>query len=76
MDHPSERQNVPQKPSNSRPAGNCKLTIKGRNWFLLDSSQADLPIAGYVKVRQTGIWAGLFHINGRAGRDSQGGVIR
>jgi hypothetical protein len=46
MDHPAERQGMPQKLSNSRPAGNSKLTIRRRNWFLLDSSQADLPIAG------------------------------
>jgi hypothetical protein len=50
MDHPAERQDMPQKPSNSRPAGNFEVTIRRRNWFLLDSSQPDLPIAGYVKL--------------------------
>jgi hypothetical protein len=46
MDHPAERHNMPQKPSNSRPAGNSEVTIRRRNWFLLDSSQPYLPIAG------------------------------
>jgi len=46
MDHPAERHNLPQKPSNSRPAGNSEVTIRRRNWFLLDSSQPYPPIAG------------------------------
>ena len=36
MDHPAERQDMMQKPSNSRPAGNSEVTIRRRNRFLLD----------------------------------------
>jgi hypothetical protein len=46
MNHPEERPDMPQEPSNSRPAGNSEVAIRQRNWFLLDSSQPDLPIAG------------------------------
>jgi len=74
MDHPAERQAMPQKPSNSRPAGNCEVIIRRRNWLLLDSSQPDLPIAGLAKLRQTGIMAGLFTSRGAPG--IQSGVIR
>jgi len=74
MHHPVERQDMPQKPSNSRPAGNYEVTIRRRNWFLLDSSQPDLPIAGLVKLRQTGIMASLFTSRGAPG--IQSGVIR
>jgi hypothetical protein len=75
MDHPAERQAMPQKPSNSRPADNSEVTIRRQNRPSL--TQVNPTCRLRIKLNHTDWYYGRsVHIKGRAGLDSQGGVIR
>ena len=76
MDHPAERQDMPQKPSSSRPAGNSYITISGQGGSSLIQVKPTCRLRVKLGCAKLGIRGPFVHIKERAGRDSLGGVIR